>query len=210
MRMRYDRAFTGAWSARGVFGPFSRRSSRMSLLERIFMLSAIVGMLASGACESGKKAYPKAMVETEKGSFTITLYPDKAPNTVKNFIDLTDSGFYDGLAINRVVKGKVIQGGGPLPDGSGGPGYIIAAEFSDLKNVEGAVGMAHAGDRNSGGSQFYICLTRLPDLDGEYTVFGKVTEGTDVLHEIAEVPVDAENHPVEPIHTLDVEIRLPE
>ncbi len=182
----------------------------MIVFRRFIILSVILGLLAPGACESNKNRYPRAVVETEKGEFTITLYPAKAPNTVENFIDLADSGFYDGLIISRVVKGKVIQGGGPLPDGSGGPGYLIAAEPNDLKNVEGAVGMVHARDRNSAGSQFYICLKRLPGLDEEYTVFGKVTDGMNVLHKIGEVPVDDKKHPLEPIHTLDIEIQRPE
>ncbi len=133
----------------------------------------------------------RAIIETNKGKIVFSFYPNKAPNTVQNFIKLANSGFYNGIKWHRVVPGFVIQGGDPLSkdsdpnnDGTGGPGYTIKAEFSDLHHVEGAVAMARSEDPDSAGSQFYICLGTLPDLDGKYTIFGQVTEGMDVVKSI--------------------------
>lgn len=132
-----------------------------------------------------------AVIETNKGTIKFKFYPDEAPKTVENFIKLANEGFYDGTKFHRVVDGFVIQGGDPNSkdddpnnDGSGGPGYTIKAEFSDLKHVDGTVAMARESDPDSAGSQFYICLGPQPHLDGQYTVFGQVTEGLDVVHKI--------------------------
>jgi len=110
---------------------------------------------------------------------------------VQNFIKLANSGFYNGIKWHRVEPGFVIQGGDPLSkdgdpnnDGQGGPGYTIKAEFNDLHHAEGTVAMARSDDPDSAGSQFYICLGTLPDLDGKYTIFGRVTEGMDVVKSI--------------------------
>jgi peptidyl-prolyl cis-trans isomerase B (cyclophilin B) len=132
-----------------------------------------------------------AVIETDKGTIKFTFYPDEAPKTVENFIKLANEGFYDGTKFHRVVPGFVIQGGDPnskdddpTNDGKGGPGYNIDAEFSELKHVDGTVAMARSSDPNSAGSQFYICLGPQPNLDGQYTVFGQVSEGLDVVHKI--------------------------
>ncbi len=132
-----------------------------------------------------------AVIETNKGKIVFSFYSSKAPNTVQNFIKLTNSGYYNGIKWHRVVPGFVIQGGDPLSkdsdpsnDGTGGPGYTIKAEFNDLRHVVGTVAMARSTDPDSAGSQFYICLGTLPDLDGKYTVFGQVTEGMDVVNSI--------------------------
>ena len=113
------------------------------------------------------------------------LYPDVAPKTVDNFEELANSGFYDGLIFHRVIPGFMIQGGCPLGNGTGGPGYTIPGEFSmngfenDIKHERGVLSMARAMDPNSAGSQFFIMTTTSPHLDGQYAAFGKVTVGMD-------------------------------
>jgi len=126
-----------------------------------------------------------AVLETNKGVIKFKFYSKDAPETVKNFIKLAKKGFYDGLTFHRVVAGFVIQGGCPEGTGRGGPGYNIKAEFNEQNHLEGSVAMARSMDPDSAGSQFYICLGPQPGLDGKYTVFGQVTEGLEVVHEIA-------------------------
>ena len=122
------------------------------------------------------------------------MYPNKAPNTVANFVTLTKKGFYDGLTIHRVVPGFVIQGGDPDGNGTGGPGYTIRGEFkengfpqNDITHDKGVISMARASDPNSAGSQFFIVLddSAKMSLDNKYAGFGKVIEGMDVVEEIA-------------------------
>jgi len=135
------------------------------------------------------------------GVIKAELYPDKAPNTVNNFIALVKSGFYDGLIFHRVIKGFMIQGGCPEGTGMGGPGYSIKGEFSqndcpnDLKHTEGVLSMARAMDPDSGGSQFFIMHKDAPHLDGSYAAFGKVTEGMDVVDRIACEKTDFRDRP---------------
>ena len=114
----------------------------------------------------------------------IRFYPEKAPNHVKNFINLAEKKFYDGLVIFRVEPGFVIQTGSPDNTNMGGPGYNIDAEFSDIKHLRGTVAMARSQDPNSAGSQFYICIGASSHLDGKYTVFGQVIEKIDVIDRI--------------------------
>lgn len=122
------------------------------------------------------------------------LYPDKAPNTVNNFISLANKGFYDGLTFHRVIPGFMIQGGCPEGTGMGGPGYEINGEFSangfrqnDLKHTLGVLSMARTMAPNSAGSQFFIMVAPAPHLDGQYAAFGQITEGTDVAVDISRV-----------------------
>jgi len=125
-------------------------------------------------------------IETDKGIIKFELFEDKAPITTKNFIELTESGFYDGLTFHRVEAGFVIQGGDPNGDGTGGSGKTIPLEINpELKHVKGAVAMARKPDPNSATSQFYITLDDVPFLDGDYAVFGKVLEGIEVVEGIA-------------------------
>lgn len=131
----------------------------------------------------------RATIETARGDIVVELYPKAAPQTVNNFVFLARSGFYDGLTFHRVEPGFVIQGGDPSGDGTGGPGYTLPAEI-ELPHVEGAIAMARLGDqvnpeRRSSGSQFYITLAPVHQLDGAYTVFGQVVEGMDVVKAIA-------------------------
>lgn len=125
------------------------------------------------------KSY-KASIITAKGTMEVTLDAKAAPVTVNNFVFLAKDRFYDGLTFHRVEPGFVIQGGDPNGDGSGGPGYTIADEQSGLLHDEGAIAMAKSSAPNSAGSQFYVTLGAQHDLDGRYTVFGKVTAGNDV------------------------------
>lgn len=125
----------------------------------------------------------KTVIETEKGNIVLEMFDKDAPNTVANFESLSNKGFYDGLTFHRVVPGFVIQGGCPTGNGTGGPGYKIKCEINPNKHVRGALSMAHAG-RDTGGSQFFVCLGDFPHLDGVHTVFGKVVEGMDVVDKI--------------------------
>ena len=130
------------------------------------------------------------------------LYPEKAPNTVNNFISLVSSGFYDGLIFHRVISGFMIQGGDPAGVGTGGPGYCIKGEFAlngfkqnNLKHERGVLSMARAMSPNSAGSQFFIMHKNSSHLDGQYAAFGKVIEGIDVVDEIASVATDWNDKP---------------
>ena len=158
------------------------------------MVAAVAFALLRGKTESTennndmsneKKIF--AVIETEKGTMKAELYADATPGTVANFVDLSQHGFYDGLTFHRVIPDFVIQGGCPIGDGSGGPGYTIKCETSAPRQYHdrGVLSMAHAG-RDTGGSQFFICLNRenTQHLDGRHTCFGKVVEGLDVIDDI--------------------------
>lgn len=127
----------------------------------------------------------QATIETEHGNLTLDLFPEEAPLTVANFERLANSGYYDGLTFHRVVANFVIQGGCPRGDGSGGPGYTIKCETlsNPHRHERGSLSMAHAG-KDTGGSQFFICHGPQPHLDGKHTVFGRVTEGLEVVDAI--------------------------
>ena len=114
----------------------------------------------------------------------LEFYPADAPKTVDNFVTLAKKGFYNNLSFHRVVPDFVVQGGCPKGNGTGGPGYTIPAEFNKQKHLRGTVAMARSQDPNSAGSQFYICYGATPHLDGNYTVFGKVTSGMEHVDRI--------------------------
>jgi peptidyl-prolyl cis-trans isomerase A (cyclophilin A) len=143
---------------------------------------------------------PVAEFHTSEGDFTIELFADRAPNTVKNFKDLTEKGYYDGLTFHRVIAGFMIQGGCPKGTGTGGPGYNIKDEFHpELKHdAEGILSMANAGP-NTGGSQFFITLAPTPWLDRKHAVFGRVTKGLDVVRKIGSVRTGAQDRPVQSV-----------
>ena len=145
---------------------------------------------------------PIVTFEFEDGKKIVAeLYPEIAPNTVNNFISLINHNFYDGLIFHRVIPGFMIQGGCPNGTGTGGPGYSIKGEFSmngfknDLKHTEGVLSMARAMHPDSG-SQFFIMHKTSPHLDGQYAAFGKVTEGMDVVDDIARIPTDFSDRPI--------------
>lgn len=133
------------------------------------------------------------------------LYPDKAPNTVNNFLSLVRHGFYDGLGFHRVIEGFMIQGGDPAGNGTGGPGYTIKGEFrangyaaNDIKHLRGVLSMARSMMPDSAGSQFFIMHEDAAHLDGQYAAFGKVIEGMDIVDEIASVATDMRDKPRDP------------
>jgi peptidyl-prolyl cis-trans isomerase B (cyclophilin B) len=117
----------------------------------------------------------RAIMETDKGTITLELFDKDAPNTVKNFVELSEKGFYDGLNFHRVIPDFMIQGGCPQGTGTGGPGYQIKCEINPNKHKAGSLSMAHAG-RDTGGSQFFICHSPQPHLDGVHTVFGQTAD----------------------------------
>lgn len=131
------------------------------------------------------------------------LYPDVAPETVRNFISLVRKGFYDGLTFHRVIRGFMIQGGDPDGNGTGGPGYSIKGEFAsngfenNLKHTKGVLSMARTMIPDSAGSQFFIMHEDAPHLDGEYAAFGKIKEGIDVVNKIAETETDWSDRPID-------------
>jgi len=126
----------------------------------------------------------QARISTAKGDIVFTFYPDVAPLHSAAFIKLARAGFYDGLNFHRYEPGFVIQGGDPSGNGTGGPGYTLEAEFSERPHIAGTVAMARSSNPNSAGSQFYICLGDAPFLNRQYTVFGHVTEGQNVVNQI--------------------------
>lgn len=154
---------------------------------------------------------PVVTIEMEEGGLIkVELYPDLAPNTVNNFISLANDGYYDGVIFHRVIKGFMIQGGDPLGNGSGGPGYSIKAEFTnsghpnDLSHERGVISMARRGAQNpqqdvlfydTAGSQFFIMHEDSQFLDGNYTSFGKVIEGIEVVDAIANITTNRDDKP---------------
>jgi peptidyl-prolyl cis-trans isomerase A (cyclophilin A) len=147
-----------------------------------------------------------AKFSTNQGDFTIELFEDRAPATTRNFIDLAEKGFYDGLTFHRVIDNFMIQGGCPQGTGTGGPGYKIKDEFHpELRHdAAGVLSMANAGP-DTGGSQFFITLAATPWLDNKHAVFGKVVSGMDVVQKIGKVRTDSGDRPAEPI-AMDVSI----
>ncbi len=157
---------------------------------------------------------PIVTMNTNMGTIKVELYPDIAPNTVKNFISLVNKGFYDGLIFHRVIRGFMIQGGCPEGVGTGGPGYSIKGEFSmngfdnNLKHTAGVISMARSQMPDSAGSQFFLMHEDSPHLDGQYAAFGKVTEGMDVVDAIAQCKTDYMDKPLEDkvMNTVTVEL----
>ena len=125
----------------------------------------------------------KAIIETDKGNIVLELFENDAPNTVANFVKLINKGYYNGLKFHRVIPNFMIQGGCPVGNGTGGPGYAIKCEINPKKHLTGTLSMAHAG-KDTGGSQFFITHSPQPHLDGVHTVFGQVIEGMDVVNAI--------------------------
>ena len=164
----------------------------------------LCALLALGLAGLAEGEYPIATIEMENGDvMKLELYPDVAPNTVANFIELANAGFYDGLIFHRVIPGFMIQGGDPTGTGMGGPGYGIKGEFAangfenNLSHERGVISMARAGDPDSAGSQFFIMHADYPALDGNYAAFGRVTEGIEAVDHVAEVQTGKNDRPVE-------------
>ena len=166
-------------------------------------LSVLMTATFTIGCSKKEVKNPVAQIKIKDyGTITAELYPEQAPNTVNNFIELSKKGFYDGLTMHRVVKDFVIQGGDPEGTGAGGPGYSIKGEFSNnefkqntLSHEEGVLSMARSVDNDSAGSQFFIVSGEAKYLDGEYAGFGKVTKGFEIVEKIENIDVDAQDKP---------------
>jgi cyclophilin family peptidyl-prolyl cis-trans isomerase len=147
-----------------------------------------------------------ATMHTSEGAIRLELYPDDAPKTVENFEKLARDGFYDGVIFHRVIPDFMIQGGDPTGTGRGGPGYTFEDEPNDHRVERGALAMANAGP-NTNGSQFFIVTAEAcPWLDGKHTVFGRVTEGMDVVDRMAGLPRDAQDRPHDPPRIEQIEL----
>ncbi len=185
-------------------------------MKKIIIGLMIIAIGMSGALQSFAQQSPKkftkgeikkmsetsAIIETKFGNITLKFFPDVAPGHVQNFISLAKKGFYDGTTFHRVIPGFMIQGGDPNsrnPDksthGTGGPGYTIKAEFNNKSHKRGILSMARAANPDSAGSQFFICVKDSPFLDGQYTVFGEVVSGMDVVDKIVSQPRDQNDNP---------------
>jgi len=155
-----------------------------------------------------------AIIKTSEGTMVLEFYPDLAPGHVNNFKTLAKKGFYDGTCFHRVIQGFMIQGGDPTTKndaaqsswGTGGPGYTIKAEFNSKHHARGVLSMARTADPDSAGSQFFICHGDCGQLDGKYTVFGKLIKGDDVLEKIATTPTEGPDRPVKRINIESVKI----
>jgi len=174
-------------------------------MKKLFILLFCVMLCCGGlAALSEGSALPVATIEMEGGDvMKLELYPDIAPNTVANFIELANAGFYDGLIFHRVIPGFMIQGGDPQGTGMGGPGYCIRGEFAangfenNLSHERGVISMARSGDPDSAGSQFFIMHADYPALDGQYAAFGRVIEGIEAVDNVAAVQTGANDRPME-------------
>ena len=158
-------------------------------------------------------ANPIVRITMDSGKvIRLELYPETAPITVENFLDLVKKGFYNGLTFHRIISGFMIQGGDPDGNGMGGPGYSIKGEFKSngvdnpLKHEKGVISMARSMDPNSAGSQFFIMHEAAPHLDGQYAAFGKVIEGLDVVDDIASVETGFQDAPVGKVIMEKVEV----
>ena len=158
-------------------------------------------------------ANPIVRITMDSGkTIRLELYPEIAPITVENFLDLVNKGFYNGLTFHRIIPGFMIQGGDPSGNGTGGPGYSIKGEFKSngvnntMKHERGVISMARAFDPNSAGSQFFIMHKDAPHLDGEYAAFGKVIEGLEAVDEIASVETGFQDAPVKKVVMEKVEV----
>ena len=158
-------------------------------------------------------ANPIVRITMDSGkTIRLELYPEFAPITVENFLDLVNKGFYNGLTFHRIIPGFMIQGGDPSGNGTGGPGYSIKGEFKSngvnntVKHERGVISMARAFDPNSAGSQFFIMHKDAPHLDGEYAAFGKVIDGLEAVDEIASVETGFQDAPVKKVVMEKVEV----
>ena len=183
-------------------------------MNRLLCIALCLILLGTMGCTSGEKnkteeetmhsEYPIATITMKDGGvIKLELYPKIAPESVKNFISLANSKFYDGLIFHRVISGFMIQGGCPKGNGTGGPGYNIKGEFSangvdnSLSHERGVISMARAMAYDSAGSQFFICHADSQFLDGQYAAFGKVIEGMDVVDAIASVKTNSQDKPLQ-------------
>lgn len=188
-----------------------------------FLLGLAIALVTARAAEGEKKEEKKsdkasalevAVIKTTEGEMVLEFWPDVAPNHVENFKKLAKKGFYDGTCFHRVIKGFMIQGGDPLTKdeanksrwGTGDPGYKIKAEFNDKPHMRGVLSMARSSDPDSAGSQFFICHGNPRFLDKQYTAFGKLIKGDDVLEKIATTPTEPGDRPVKRMGVESIKI----
>ncbi len=192
-------------------------------MKKMLMMLLALTLLLTGSClaagnsnatsssNGGEKQMANriAVFETNQGNFEIELFEDQTPITTKNFIDLAQKGFYDGVIFHRVIDGFMIQGGDPTGTGTGGPGYTIEDEFVDSLRFtgEGILAMANTGMPHTGGSQFFITLDKTPWLNGHHTIFGKVVKGMDVVRKIGHVETDFADRPLEDVVIKTIKIQ---
>lgn len=157
--------------------------------------------------EAAKLAATTVVIGTKFGNITVKLFPDTAPQHVKNFVELAKAGTYNNTVFHRVIPGFMVQGGDPVSKdparrpayGTGNPGHRIKAEFSTRQHKRGTLSMARSSDPDSAGSQFFICVKDTPFLDGQYTVFGEVVSGMEAVDKIVNAPRDGRDNPNERI-----------
>jgi peptidyl-prolyl cis-trans isomerase B (cyclophilin B) len=170
---------------------------RLSILLTGLLIALVGGVFAAEEKTSVNTSNEVAVIKTNEGDMVVQFWTDAAPNTIENFKKLARAGFYNGTTFHRIVKGFMVQGGDPNSKdpakeesyGQGGPGYKIKAEFNHHSHNRGVISMARGPDPDSASSQFFICLAPVPRLDGQYTTFGKLIKGEDVLEKIGNTPV---------------------
>jgi peptidyl-prolyl cis-trans isomerase B (cyclophilin B) len=193
-------------------GGANKRAARALTYFFLLACMSLVAQSAAAEAKSGKfsrkeikkMAETRAVIETRIGNIELKFFPDVAPNHVNNFIELAKKGFYEGTTFHRVIPGFMIQGGDPNSKehnksrhGLGGPGYTVKAEFNSRPHKRGTLSMARAADPDSAGSQFFICVADASFLDRQYTVFGEVVSGMDVVDKIVSQPRDTRDNPEE-------------
>lgn len=182
----------------------------MMMLCMSILLAGCASPSSKGAANVEVQALQEHPIVTmnikDYGTVTIELYPEKAPNTVNNFVTLANSDFYDGLTFHRIIEGFMIQGGDPEGIGTGGPGYSIPGEFAsngytenDLKHTKGVISMARSQSPDSAGSQFFIMSADSPHLDDKYAAFGEVTSGIEIIEAIEKVATNSMDKPLEDV-----------
>jgi peptidyl-prolyl cis-trans isomerase B (cyclophilin B) len=217
---------TGVEIPHVTFGRSSGKISPMKAFNLVCALGLVAGIATAWADDTktntptnasmsnSTNAAEVAIINTTEGTMVIQFWTDAAPNTIANFKKLANSGFYDGTAFHRVIKGFMIQGGDPLTKdasredmwGTGDPGYKIKAEFNDHSHVRGVISMARSNDPDSAGSQFFICDGNPTFLDHQYTTFGKLIKGDDVLTKIATTPTHSPDRPDKRIGIISIKI----
>ena len=184
-----------------------KRNKRLLIIGSVLLALIAAGVIVSIVVSGNKTVEnPIATITMENGEqIVLELYPDKAPNTVANFVELANSGFYDGLIFHRVIEGFMIQGGDPNGTGTGGPGYTIKGEFSqngftknDLTHERGVISMARSQAYDSAGSQFFIMHQDAPHLNGAYAAFGRALSGMETVDAIASVATNSGDKPLTP------------
>ncbi len=186
----------------------------LSLLANFALVSCSKAEPTNAPAAKPAEAKEVAVIKTSEGTMVLEFYPDAAPKHVENFKTLAKKGFYDGTCFHRVIKGFMIQGGDPNTKndsakdtwGMGGPGYTINAEFNAKHHARGVLSMARTSDPNSAGSQFFICHGDAGFLDGQYTVFGNLIKGDDVLEKIATTATEPTDRPIKRVNVESIKI----